>query len=107
MRGGGTVRALLAGVAMAAGAVAAPPAGKAPTFAGFRSVLAQGEGQSVNAADLAAYELTHKPPDTFVNQQPLYVGIMPRAATLTPADLDVFYKNTTFGQMPGGNGTSV
>jgi acyl-homoserine lactone acylase PvdQ len=74
----------------------------APTFGAFRSVLAQGEGQSVNAADLASYEATGNPPDSFVNQQPLYVGIMPHAATLAAPDLDRFYKNTGFGQMPGG-----
>src|SRR5919198_5039835 len=112
MRGGGTVRALLVGALAALGATTAapalaqsPPPIRAPKYAGFRAVLAQGEGQSVNGADLAAYELTGNPPKTFVNQQPLYVGIMPHAATLTPGDLNVFYRNTTFGQMPGGAGT--
>src|SRR5919202_1122636 len=104
MHRGGRVLALLAlvGAAAAPASAQTPPAIKAPKFGGFRSVLAQGEGQSVNAADFAAYEATQKPPDTFVNQQPLYVGIMPHAGTLTPADLNRYYKNTTFGQMPGG-----
>jgi acyl-homoserine lactone acylase PvdQ len=90
------------------GAIAAPasaqspPAITAPKFSGFHSVLAQGEGQSVNGADLAAYEATGNPPDPFVSQQPLYVGIMPHAGTLTAPDIDRYYKNTTFGQMPGG-----
>ena len=103
-------------VAIAAGIVAClagpvpavaqlPPPLTVPQLGGFRSVLAQGEGQSVNAADLAAYEASGKPPDTFVNQQPLYVGIMPRAATLKPPDLNVFYKNSSFGSMPGGVGS--
>ncbi|MEA2352336.1 MAG: hypothetical protein QOJ14_750 [Thermoleophilaceae bacterium] len=91
----------LAACAAPAGAQS-PPAVKAPIFAGFRSVLAQGEGQSVTAADLAAYEASGNPPDSFVNQQPLYVGIMPHAGTLTASDLNVFYKNSGFGQMPGG-----
>ena len=37
-----------------------------------------------------------------MNQQPLYVGVMPAAAGLTPGDLDTYYKNTDFGSMPGG-----
>jgi acyl-homoserine lactone acylase PvdQ len=113
MRGGGSgVTALATGlVACFAAATPAlaqsPPPIRVPTFGGFRSVLAQGEGQSVNGADFAAYEASGNPPDTFVNQQPLYVGIMPRAATLTAPQLDVFYKNTTFGQVPGGIGSVV
>src|SRR2546421_744641 len=104
-RSGGV--ALVAALAMVAitgspaGAQSPPPI-TVPAFGGFRSVLAQGEGQSITATDLAAYEATNKPPDSFVNQQPLYVDIMPHAGTLTPSDLDRFYKNTTFGQMPGG-----
>lgn len=31
---------------------------------------------------------------------------MPRATSLTPADLDAFYKPTDFGSMPGGVGTT-
>src|SRR3954469_9400966 len=93
---------LLLGLAPASAGAQAPPPVSAPTFGTFRSVLAQGEGQSVNTVDLASYEASGNPPDTFVNQQPLYVGIMPPAATLAPPDLDRFYKNSGFGQMPGG-----
>jgi acyl-homoserine lactone acylase PvdQ len=113
MRRGRSGVTALAGVlaacltATAPAAAQSPPPVKVPTFAGFRSVLAQGEGQSVNGAEFAAYEASGQPPDTFVNQQPLYVGIMPRAATLTAPQLDVFYKNTTFGQLPGGVASTV
>src|SRR3954470_6993710 len=93
---------LLALAPASAGAQSSPPPVSAPTFGAFRSVLAQGEGQSVNTVDLASYEASGNPPDTFVNQQPLYVGIMPHAATLDPPSLDRFYKNSGFGQMPGG-----
>ncbi|MEA2458593.1 MAG: hypothetical protein QOC95_1565, partial [Thermoleophilaceae bacterium] len=79
-----------------------PPALTVPAFGPFRSVLAQGEGQSVSATDLAANQATGAVPDSFVSQQPLYVGIMPQANNLTPEDLDRFYKPTTFGSMPGG-----
>src|SRR5436190_22258969 len=105
---GGSVLAALAATAAAFAAApvtasaAVPITVSAPTFGGFRSVLAQGEGQSVNAADLAAYEASGNPPDTFTNQQPLYVGIMPHAGTLQAPDLDVYYKDTRFGSMPGG-----
>ncbi len=98
----GIALGLLLTLPSTASAAASPPPVQVPTFTGFRSVLAQGEGQTVNAADLAAYEATGTPPDSFVNQQPLYVGIMPAARTLTPADLDTYYKNTDFGSMPGG-----
>jgi len=101
----------LAAVAASSALALAPAASaasfpiRAPTFGTFRSVLAQGEGQSVNAADLAAYEASGQPPNTFVSQQPLYVGIMPHASTLRPPDLNRYYKNTNFGFMPGGVGS--
>ena len=66
------------------------------------TLLAQGEGQTVNAADLAAYEATNVPPASFVSQTPLYSGVMPAAATLTSASLGQYYKESDFGQMPGG-----
>src|SRR3954464_5867952 len=78
-----------------------PPAITAPVFGPFRSVLAQGEGQSVTASDLAANQANGTVPDTFTSQQPLYVGVMPAAKNLVPADLDTYYKRTDFGQMPG------
>ena len=79
---------------------------KVPSLGHFRSVLAQGEGQSVTAPDLAAYEASGEPPESFVSQQPLYVGIMPRAGKLTPRRLDRYYKTTDFGTMPGGVGST-
>jgi acyl-homoserine lactone acylase PvdQ len=81
---------------------ATPPSLQVPAFGPFRSVLAQGEGQSVNGADLATYLATDRRPETFENQQPLYVDIMPAAASLSPNDLDRYYKRTDFGAMPGG-----
>lgn len=84
------------------GRPADPPRVGVPAFGTFRSVLAQGEGQQLNAFEFGQYQLSGEPPDTYVNQQPLYVGVMPRATTLQPADLDRYYKPTEFGQMPGG-----
>jgi acyl-homoserine lactone acylase PvdQ len=94
--------AALALTSSTAAAADQPPALDIPDFGHFRSVLAQGEGQSINAADLAAYEGTGNPPDSFVNQQPLYVDIMPHASSLGAGDLDTYYKDTDFGAMPGG-----
>jgi acyl-homoserine lactone acylase PvdQ len=100
------VAAAVAAVASlpAATSVAQPPPVTVPTFGDFRSVLAQGEGQQLNALEFAAYQASGEPPDTYTSQQPLYVDIMPRAASLEPADLDRYYKRTDFGQMPGGVG---
>jgi acyl-homoserine lactone acylase PvdQ len=104
------VRVRVIGLVLAAGAfvlpaqaaAASPPPLPGHTYGHFRSVLAQGEGQTVNAVDLAQYELTGDPPDSFVSQQPLYAGIMPAARTLSASDLDTYYKDTDFGTMPGG-----
>ncbi|HEX8052808.1 MAG TPA: penicillin acylase family protein [Thermoleophilaceae bacterium] len=78
-----------------------------PAFEGFNSVLAQGEGESIEAPELAANQASGALPDTFVNQQPLYVDIMPRAATLGPGDIGRFYKDSRFGAMPGGVGSTT
>src|SRR5918998_648868 len=39
-------------------------------------------------------------------QPPLYVDIMPRAATLGPEDIGRYYKDIRFGAMPGGVGSN-
>src|SRR4051812_39742557 len=57
------------------GNVPDPPPITAPVFGPFRSVLAQGEGQSVSATDLAANQADGTVPESFVSQQPLYAGI--------------------------------
>jgi acyl-homoserine lactone acylase PvdQ len=102
------VAALAAFLALAASDALAqspgPPALTVPVFGSFRSVLAQGEGQTVTATDLAAYEAFGTIPPSFTDQQPLYVGVMPHASTLTANDLNVYYKDTNFGSQPGGVG---
>ncbi|MEA2273015.1 MAG: hypothetical protein QOI98_1723 [Solirubrobacteraceae bacterium] len=82
-----------------------PPKPGVPIFGAFHSVLAQGEGDSVNATALAAYELTGNPPPRFIDQQPLYAGVVSKAQTLTASDIGTFYKDTNFGAMPGGVGS--
>src|SRR3954470_6759605 len=93
-------------LAFAPPAMADPPAITVPKLGHFRSVLAEGEGQQLNVFEFGQYEASGQPPATYTNQQPLYVDIMPHASSLTAADLDVFYKPTNFGSMPGGVGTT-
>src|SRR3954453_9159443 len=100
------VCALVVAASTGTAAAADPPAITVPKLGHFRSVLAEGEGQQLNALEFGQYTASGDPPATYTNQQPLYVGIMPHAASLTPPDLDVFYKPTDFGSMPGGIGTT-
>lgn len=102
---GVAVLSALSSAAAAQAATPAPPALTVPSYAGFHSVLAQGEGQTITATNLAANQVFGTVPASFTNQQPLYVGIMPHATSLTPADLNVYYKDTDFGSMPGGVGS--
>ncbi len=88
-------------LAPAAAAAQTPPPIDVPKLGGFYAVLAQGEGSTVTATALAAYQLGTMPPH-FTDQQPLYAGVMPRASSLTEADIPRYYKDATFGSMPGG-----
>jgi acyl-homoserine lactone acylase PvdQ len=90
------------------GAAASPRPGApsaVPNFTkgdrGFHSVLAYGAGQTINAADLATYEATNKPPSTFTNQVDLYNRVITREPRST-ADLSNFYKDSDFS-VPTGN----
>ena len=87
-------------LALAALGVMAAPAGA--ELQGFRSVLAQGQGTTATAADLAANQISGEVPPPFVNQQELYTGIAQAYPTLKRADLDRFYKDADPGAMPGG-----
>ena len=78
MRGGiawgiGRLRPLAGPIAVAlalalpTGATAqTPPPITVPIIPGFHSVLAQGEGRSITATDLAQNQATGEPPDSFV-----------------------------------------
>jgi acyl-homoserine lactone acylase PvdQ len=99
----------LAGTLLTAMALGAPGASaqEAPRIGGFYSVLAGGEGQTVNAADLAANQASGQPPARFVDQQPLYVGGAQQAASITAEDIERYYKPVSFGSMPGGPGVTT
>ncbi len=86
---GGAVRLALAGALLVllgppAANAAGPPPPSVPVFGSFHSVLAQGEGETVNAATLAAYEASGTAPSVFTDQQPLYVGVMPARGRPSP-----------------------
>src|SRR5215212_632580 len=98
----GLVLGVVAALAAPSLASAQAPPLSVPSFGDFRSVLAQGEGEQLNAFEFGAYQVSGSAPATFTNQQPLYVGVMPQASTLIPSDLDRFYKRTDFGTIPGG-----
>ena len=85
---------------------AAPAAGQsglstATDYGGFRNVLPGGQGETVNAFELAQSELTGEPPATFVNQLGMYKDILKAAPSLQPPDLDKFFKPAPFGAPEG------
>ena len=77
-------RAALVGALLAL-AVPASASAAAPDVGGFHSVLGLGQGQTVNAVDLAAFEAPGGvAPATFTNQLDMYSGVSRGAAHLTP-----------------------
>src|SRR3954468_15842287 len=95
---------LLLAVALLVAAPAARAEGPYGDQGGFFSVLALGQGQTVNAAGLATYELTGKPPPSFVNQYDMYSGVSRGADTLTTGTLDRYWKPSSFRTPQADNG---
>ena len=83
------MRRLILLTLVAAAAAAAPANADGPygDAGGFYSVLGVGQGQTVNAVDLAQYELTGAPPPSFVNQLDMYSGVSRGADSLTVGTL--------------------
>jgi len=87
-----------------AGALALPATGNAQDtavepfdFGGFRNVLPAGQGETVNAMEFGAFQAGGSPPETFVDQLPLYNDLVQAAPGLTMGDLDTYFKPETFG----------
>src|SRR3954454_9371293 len=97
------VRCLLAVVA--ACCLTAPVA-QAADFNGFHSVLAFGQGKGNSAADLAAFEAGGTAPAADLSQRDQYEGLEQAGPKFTPADLDRFYKDSSFGVLPGGTAST-
>ena len=65
---------------------------------GFRNVLPGGQGETVNLAEFIESEAPGGgPPDSFVDQLPLYNGLLAAAPSLRSAHLDRFFKPESFG----------
>src|SRR4051794_11121351 len=92
MRGGalGVAAALLLSAATPAGAVV-----------GFRAILPVGQGEGVNAAELAQYELTGTPPPSFVNQLQPFENLLYDAPSLPMDKLPADFAESTRGRGPG------
>ena len=56
----------------------------------------------MDAGELAANQASGEPLPSFVNQLDMYSGITRGAPTLDSGDLGRFYKDSGFGQLPGG-----
>src|SRR4051812_35238876 len=91
MRGGAWI------VAVALLLCAAAPA---DAVVGFRAILPVGQGESVNAAELAQYELTGTPPPTFVNQLAPFENLLYDAPALTMDKLLADFPESTMGSGP-------
>lgn len=74
---------------------------------GFRSVLAQGQGATTTATDLALNLTTDATPKHFTSQLPLYRDLAVKWPGLEPRDLDTFFKPTDFGVTPGGVASTI
>ena len=89
--------------AVAACIVAAAPAAAqegqsfGTDFGGFRNVLPSGQGETVDAQELAAFQANGDRPRSFTTQLPLYSDLLYAAPALQPGDLDRFFKDARFG----------
>ncbi len=74
-------------------AATTPAAAREP----FSNVLSAGQGETVDATELAASEASGQPPATFLNQDAMYNGLVGAAPGLGPRDLGRFFKPERFG----------
>src|SRR5829696_3104625 len=85
-------------VAAALAAAAAPAVAQEP----FRNVLPAGQGETVDATELGAYQASGQPPGTFTSQNGMYTGLVGAAPSLRAGDLDSYFKPERFG-VPAGD----
>jgi penicillin amidase len=95
------VLAALAALSIAPSAHAAVTPYGTDDAGGFRNVLPPGEKGVDNAADLAAFTAAGTYPAHWVDQQPLYNGLLYASPTLTRAQVDDYFKDATFGVKEG------
>ena len=68
---------------------------------GFRNVLPPGEAGTDNALALALFQAAGSVPPHFIDQQPLYDGLLFASPTLTHDDVAKYFKDATFGVREG------
>src|SRR4051794_18303545 len=90
--------AALAVPATALGADAAPYGTN--DSGGFRNVLPAGQAGTANAFQLAQFEAGGTRPNHWDDQAPLYDGLLYASPSITPADVEKYYKDATFGVKP-------
>ena len=97
--------------ALAVAACLAALAGAAPAGAadvtGFHSVLAFGEGTGTSLSALAAFEASSAVPAEDLNQRDQYEGIEQAGPTFGAADIDRFYKDSSFRTLAPGEVAST
>jgi acyl-homoserine lactone acylase PvdQ len=71
-----------------------------PTFDGFHSVLAFGEGESTSPQDLATYEAAGTVPSADLSQVQQYEGLEQAWPGFAAADLNKYYKDSSFQSEP-------
>jgi acyl-homoserine lactone acylase PvdQ len=91
---------LLLTLAVIAAAPAAASAQGPPIYTGFHSVLAFGEGEGTTAADLLAYEANGIAPAPDLSQDHQYEGLEQAWPGFTAADLNSYYKDSSFQARP-------
>ena len=71
-------------------------------FGGFRNILPPGQGQTVNAAEIAAFlsPVGTRPPHD-QDQLEMYEDLVYSTPGLSNSNLDDFFKDATFGTQPG------
>jgi acyl-homoserine lactone acylase PvdQ len=71
-----------------------------PTFGGFHSVLAFGEGEGTTGRDLARFEATGQPPAVDLSQDAQYEGLEQAWPGFTSNALSRYYKNSDLHARP-------
>lgn len=99
--------ALIASVAAAAALCGVSPAAATPSTdpGGFLSVLAGGQGETVNFAEFSAATALGEPPRSFVDQSALYSRMIPLAPRVETTQLGELFKPAGLAA-PAGEGTA-
>jgi acyl-homoserine lactone acylase PvdQ len=70
-------------------------------FGGFRNILPPGEGENINAVEAAEFLGPGNQPPHYDDQLRMYADLVYASPGLSPAQLDQFFKDASFGVAPG------